>query len=121
MTVLLFLLLLCCFRFVFLGLAAVWRSEANFRIQLVTFLVVVIVLAVARIEPIWWALVLLTSGAVLAAELFNTALEHLADHLHPQTHPKIQILKDCAAAAVLVMAGAAVAVGIALVCHLGHR
>ena len=82
---------------------------------------VVIVLLIVKIEPIWWALVLLTSGGVLAAELFNTALEHLADHLHPETHPRIQIVKDCAAAAVLVTAGAASAVGIALFVHLMQR
>lgn len=109
------------FGFAFQGLAAAWRSESNFRIQLVTLLVVVIVLVVLKIEPIWWALVILTSGAVLAAELFNTALEHLADHLHPETHPQIQIVKDCAAAAVLVTAGAAAAVGVALLLHLALR
>jgi undecaprenol kinase len=109
------------FRFAFQGLAATWRSEANFRIQLITLLAVVIVLALVKVEPIWWALVLLTSGAVLAAELFNTALEHLADHLHPDTHAQIQIVKDCAAAAVLVTAGAAVVVGIALLFHLASR
>jgi len=109
------------FRFAFQGLAAAWRSEANFRIQVTTLLAVVVVLVVVKIEPIWWALVLLTSGAVLAAELVNTSLEHLADHLHPETHPRIQIVKDCAAAAVLVTAGAAVAVGIALIIHLANR
>jgi diacylglycerol kinase (ATP) len=109
------------FRFAFQGLAAAWRSEANFRIQLTALVAVVIVLVVVKLEPIWWALVLLTSGAVLAAELFNTALEHLADHLHPETHPQIQIVKDCAAAAVLVAAGAAGSVGIALLVHLAHR
>jgi undecaprenol kinase len=109
------------FGFAFQGLACTWRSEANFRIQLVTLLVVVVVLATLKIEPVWWAMVLLTSGAVLAAELFNTALEHLADHLHPQIHPRIQIVKDCAAAAVLVTAAAAVAVGVALLFHLALR
>jgi len=109
------------FRFAFLGLAAAWRTEGNFRIQLIAFLLVLIVLAVVRVEPIWWALVLLTSGSVLAAELFNTALEHLADHLHPETHPRIKIVKDCAAAAVLLTAGTAVAVGVALVFHLARR
>ena len=109
------------FGFAFQGLAAAWRSEANFRIQLLTTGVVIVVLAILKLEPIWWALVLLTSGAVLAAELFNTALEHLADHLHPQTHPQIQIVKDCAAAAVLVTAAAAAAVGVALLVHLALR
>jgi len=65
--------------------------------------------------------VLLTGGAVLAAELFNTALEHLADHLHPEVDPRIGLVKDCAAAAVLVAAIAAAAVGIALLVHVLAR
>jgi diacylglycerol kinase (ATP) len=109
------------FRFALMGLAAAWRSERNFRIQLGVFLSVVAVLIVLGIEPVWWALVLLTSGSVLAAELFNTALEHLADHLHPDTHAQIQIVKDCAAAAVLLAASAAIMVGIALIFHLAQR
>jgi undecaprenol kinase len=109
------------FRFALLGLAAAWRSERNFRIQLVALVSVIVVLLVLRLEPVWWALVLLASGSVLAAELFNTALEHLADHLHPDTHAQIQIVKDCAAAAVLVTACAAIAVGVSLIVHLAQR
>jgi undecaprenol kinase len=109
------------FRFALLGLAAAWRSERNFRIQLAVLVAVVAVLLWVKIEPVWWGLAAMASGGVLAAELLNTALEHLADHLHPETHPQIKIVKDCAAAAVLVSAGAAVAVGIALLFHLAHR
>jgi diacylglycerol kinase (ATP) len=108
-------------QFALQGLAAAWRSERNFRIQLGALVCVGVVLLALGIEPWWWALVLLTSASVLAAELFNTALEHLADHLHPDTHAQIQIVKDCAAAAVLVAACAAVAVAVALVVHLAHR
>jgi undecaprenol kinase len=58
---------------------------------------------------------------VLGAELFNTAIEHLADHLHPDLHPEIRIVKDCAAAAVLCAALGAVGVAVALVVELaGH-
>ena len=109
------------FRFALAGLATAWRSEQNFRLQAVVFAGVVVALAVLKVEPLWWALVLLTSGMVFTAELFNTALEHLADHLHPDTHPRIRIVKDCAAAAVLVTAAAAAAVGFALVVHIAER
>lgn len=108
-------------RFALTGLAAAWRHEPNFRTQVCTFIAVVIALGVLKVEPLWWAVVLLTSGLVLAAELFNTALEHLADHLHPETHPRIAIVKDCAAAAVLTAACMAVLVGLALVIHLIAR
>ena len=108
-------------RFALAGLAAAWRSEPNFRLQLGAFLGVVVALGVLRVEPVWWAIVLLNSALVMTAELLNTALECLADHLHPQSHPRIRGAKDCAAAAVLIAAAAAVAVGLALIVHLVHR
>jgi diacylglycerol kinase (ATP) len=55
---------------------------------------------------------------VISAELFNTAIEHLADHLHPEIHPSIRIVKDCAAAAVLVTVAGALCVGVALLIHV---
>jgi undecaprenol kinase len=108
-------------RFAFAGLAAAWRAERSFRLQLIALAVVFLALLVLRVEPLWWAVVIVTSAAVIGAELLNTALEHLADHLHPQVHPQIRIVKDCAAAAVLVVAGGAVGVAIALVLHLVQR
>ena len=105
-------------RFALTGLAAAWRSEANFRLQAGAFAAVLIALALLKVEPVWWALVLLTSGLVMTAELLNTALEHLADHLHPESHPRIALVKDCAAAAVLLAACTAVAVAAALTVHL---
>lgn len=95
------------------GIAAALRMESSFRLQCLAALVVVIVLACARPSMIWWALLLLNCGMVLAAELFNTALEHLIDHLHPALHPSIKIAKDCAAGAVLLLSMSAVAVFIA--------
>jgi diacylglycerol kinase (ATP) len=52
---------------------------------------------------------------VLVAELFNTALESLIDHLHPEIHPAIKIAKDSAAGAVLLLSAGAVIVGIIVV------
>jgi diacylglycerol kinase len=41
-------------------------------------------------------------------------MERLADHLHPEAHPGIRQVKDCAAAAVLVASVGALAVAAAL-------
>jgi diacylglycerol kinase (ATP) len=41
--------------------------------------------------------------AVLSTELVNTALEKLCDHLAPELHPKIKVVKDLGSAAVFVM------------------
>ncbi len=105
-------------RFALAGLAHALRAENSFRIQLAAFLPVLLAMLLLRPGPAWWALVLLASGGVLAAELFNTAIEHLADHLHPDVHPSIRVVKDCAAAAVLLTVLGAVAVGAALLVHL---
>jgi diacylglycerol kinase (ATP) len=105
-------------RFALAGLRHAVRAEKSVRIQIVVFIVVLVVMAILRPGPAWWALVLLASAGVLSTELLNTAVEHLADHLHPEIHPSIRIVKDCAAAAVLVAVLGAVAVGIALAVHV---
>jgi diacylglycerol kinase (ATP) len=108
-------------RFAWAGIAHAVRAEHSLRFHLSAVVVVLIVLAVFRPEPVWWAIVTLTCAAVVSAELFNTAIEHLADHLHPEIHPSIRIVKDCAAAAVLVTSLAALGVAAALIVHLAER
>src|SRR3982074_3807051 len=73
-------------RFAGAGIPAAWRSEHSLKFQCVALVCVLIAWPVLRLEPVWWAVVALTSGAVILAELFNPVLEHLADHLHPDTH-----------------------------------
>lgn len=90
------------FLFALQGLAAAFRGEASFRFQCLACAGVVAVLLWRRPAPLWWALLLTMCALVLAAELFNTALEAALDHLHPQSHPAIGVAKDCAAGAVLV-------------------
>ncbi len=108
-------------RFALAGLLLAIRSERSLQFQLVVLGAVVIALVALRAEPLWWGIVLLAAFGVLSAELFNTALEHLVDHLHPDLHPRIRAVKDIAAAAVLMASCAAVAVAIALAFHLLSR
>lgn len=84
------------------GIHSAWKQEASFRTQMAMACGVVGTLIVLRPAAIWWALLLMNCGLVLAAELFNTALEATLDHLHPEIHPAIKVAKDCAAGAVLV-------------------
>jgi diacylglycerol kinase (ATP) len=108
-------------RFAATGLLIGLRRERSLRFQAVALAIMAILLVTARPEPLWWAMVALTSSAVIATELINTALECLADHLHPEDHPQIRIVKDCAAAAVLVAAAGALAVAAALTVHVLQR
>ena len=59
-----------------------------------------------------WAILVLAMAAVWCAEAFNTALERLADAAVPDTHPLIKQAKDCAAAAVLIVALGSILIGI---------
>ena len=99
------------------GIAAAWRGEASFRSQVGAAAAVFALLLWLRPPAVWWAVAALTVGMVLAAELFNTALERMLDRLHPDIHPTVKIAKDCAAAAVLVLSLAAIAVFAALLVH----
>ena len=94
------------------GIRTAFRTEASFRTQLLLAAMAAVVLALLRPPAVWVALCVVSGAAVLAAELLNTALENLADRLHPEQHPTIRAAKDCAAAAVLVASIAAMIIGI---------
>lgn len=89
------------------GITSAWRSERSLRTHTAAALGLLFALIVLRPAPVWWALTGMMAALVIAAELINTALEHLADHLHPEQHPRIKTVKDCAAGAVLVLSLAA--------------
>ncbi len=100
-------------RFAVNGLAVAVRRERSLRTHLAAILAVTAVLAATRPAALWWAAAALAIGLVLVAELLNTALEILADRLHPDLHPAIRAAKDVAAGAVLVASLTALAVAAA--------
>jgi len=54
---------------------------------------------------------LIVMALVWITEILNTCIEKIMDFVHPEYHPKVKIIKDMAAAAVLIMAIVAVIVG----------
>jgi 4-hydroxybenzoate polyprenyltransferase len=100
------------------GFAHAVSAEQNVRLQLLAFAAALLLLLVLRPAPLWWALVLLSSASVLACELLNTAIERLADALHPSDSEAIGTVKDCAAAAVLIACLGALGVAAALAMQL---
>lgn len=95
------------------GLCLAWRQEKSLRTHALATVGVVAALLLTRAPATWWAVMTLTVAVVVGAELLNSAIEALADHLHPQRHEGIQRTKDLAAAAVLVTSVGALAVGTA--------
>ena len=80
------------------GFSHALRAERSLRTQLGLLAAVVLLLLYLKPPAVWWGLIILCAACVIAAELFNTAIEHLADHVHSDLHPQIRIVKDCAAA-----------------------
>lgn len=95
------------------GIYLAFVRERSFRYQTLAGTGVLLALLITRPAPIWWATGAIAVGMVLAAELFNSALEALATHLHPEHHPEIGAVKDIAAGAVLVSSLAALVTAIA--------
>lgn len=100
-------------RYAWAGCVAAWRLEKSLRTHALATGCMLIMLLILQSPPWWWAIICLTVSLVVAAELINTAIEALADHLHPARHPAIQFTKDVAAAAVLVTSVGAAGVGVA--------
>ncbi len=94
------------------GLRIAWRDEDNFRFHIVSGIAVLLLFAWIQPAAIWWALIILCIALVLAAELVNSAIEALADHLHPELHTAIGKVKDILAGMVLLLSIAAAVIGL---------
>ena len=102
------------------GIARAVRGERNFRVHLTIALVVVIAAAALAISPSQWCLLALCIATVLAAEMFNTAIEHLARAITPEHNASIRDALDMSAGGVLVAAlGAALVGAVVFVQRLG--
>lgn len=94
------------------GIINLFKTEQNARFHiLVAFLVGVLayLLRVTRIEAtiLFFAMI-----SVLSIEIINTAIEKLIDVVHPESHAKIEFIKDAMAGAVLIASIIAFVVGI---------
>ncbi len=103
---------LASFKYAFAGLWYVLRTQRNARIHLLVTTVVIAVGLWLGLNRTEWAVIVLTIGLVLAAEAFNTVVEAAVDLVTAEYHPLAKVAKDVAAGSVLLMAIAAVVVGL---------
>ncbi|MCU0405191.1 MAG: diacylglycerol kinase family protein [Chitinophagaceae bacterium] len=99
-------------RYALQGWGYFFRKETNGQIQAVVALLVVVAGFVFHISANEWLWVLLCMGMVLSLEMVNTAIETLANRLHPEKHPDIKVVKDVAAGAVLWASVVSVIIGL---------
>lgn len=103
------------FRYAFAGLAHGLRHDHSIALQAVLGAVVLVFCACLNLNAMEWCVILLVTGAVIALEYINSALETIVDMVSPQYSEGAKKAKDYAAAAVLVMSLAAAAVGILII------
>jgi diacylglycerol kinase len=83
-------------------LTTAWREERNFRVQIAYGLSVFVLLCWLRPPLVSCLLSVATVGALLVAELFNSALERTVDLACPEDHPLACKAKDLAAGGVMI-------------------
>ncbi len=93
------------------GLQKAIVSELNLKVHLIIAVCVVIMGFITHLNANEWAIIIGCIALVIAAELMNTAIEKLVDLVSPAFHPQAGLVKDIAAAAVLVCAVASAIIG----------
>ena len=100
------------FKFAFNGIRLMFKNGPNFIIQLIIAIITICAGFYFKINPHDWTIILICIGGVLAAELFNTAIEKMVDYLSPEKNKYAGEIKDLAAGAVLLFAITTAIIGI---------
>ena len=100
------------FGYAWKGIRSCIGKEQNLSFHLLATPTVVAAGFLAGITRTEWMLVILCIGLVIAAELFNSAIEQLVNLVSPQRHPLAGQVKDIAAGEVLVCAATAAIIGL---------
>ena len=90
--------------FAFKGAVLLLKTEASIKIQFTLAILVTIAGVFFNISTTEWLIQLLAIALVMCAEGMNTAIEAIADFVHPEHHKKIGLIKDIAAGAVFIAA-----------------
>lgn len=98
--------------FAFKGAYKLITTEHSVMVQFSLAIVVTLAGFYYHISKEEWLIQTLAIGLVLSIEGLNTAVEKIADFIHPDYHQKIGFIKDIAAGAVFFAAMAAIAVGL---------
>jgi len=94
------------------GLAVFFKTEHNAIVYSFATICVVIFSFILNISGSEAVMLFIVTGIVWVCELFNTAIERLADIVSPQQNVQVKMVKDVAAAAVFLSAIIALITGL---------
>ena len=107
---------LASYRYAMRGIWLAFRYERNMLFHLVAAVAVLIINCLLHISRTEWLITLMLIGLVWMAEIFNTAIEKLADRVTQNHDPMVGQAKDLAAGAVLIICFAAVVCALIIYC-----
>ena len=91
-------------KFALRGIWLLLTTEDSIKAQFFVAIIAIIAGFYFDISTTEWMIQLLVIGLVLVAEAANTAVEKVADFIHPDYHKKIGFIKDIAAGAPAIAA-----------------
>lgn len=94
------------------GVQYLFKYETNAKIELAFAIAVTIAGFYYDISAHEWCFQIIAIMVVLFTEAINTAIEKLCDHIHPEHHKYIGIVKDVAAGAVYIAGIGAIIIGL---------
>ncbi len=108
--------LLRSFKFAFRGLVYCVKNERNFRIHITISFYVVLLSLFFSLSLTEYAILVITLGLVIIAEIMNTAMEVLVDIGSGGYNHLARIAKDVVAGMVLICAALSVVIGLLIFC-----
>jgi diacylglycerol kinase (ATP) len=97
--------------FAFNGLHTFFKQEPNARIHLFTTVTVFIAAVYFKVSLTEAIALVIATGFVWVAEIFNTAIERIMDFISTEKNSSIKFIKDLAACGVLVSSVTAMITG----------
>ncbi|WP_100612974.1 diacylglycerol kinase [Confluentibacter lentus] len=97
--------------YAFKGALFLLKTEPSIKVQFGIGIIITVAGFFYQISTTEWLIQFLAIGLVISIEGVNTAIEELANFIHPEHHKKIGIIKDIAAGAVFIASIFAIAVG----------
>lgn len=99
------------FSYAWSGIKSVLKKEHNIWIHLFLTITAMLLGIVFKLTAAEWSALIIVTALVWMGELFNTCIEKIMDFSSTDFHPQIKLIKDMAAAAVLIASIAALIVG----------
>ncbi|MGB5554709.1 MAG: diacylglycerol kinase family protein [Flavobacteriaceae bacterium] len=98
-------------RYAVRGAILLIRTEASIKVQVFIGLIMTALGFYFDITSVEWILQIFAISLVLSIEGLNTAVEKMADFVHPDFNEKIGFIKDISAGAVMIVSSASVIIG----------